>query len=128
MTHGYSRHGLSMADHQCSICRQFIGSLVSDIAITAQEVDGAASGIKQQTAMHRLERMKAELKRGHDAEVTASATNGPEQVFILRRTHRQVCPVGADQVGRDPVVAAQSKLAHQPAETAAEGQTANSRG
>src|ERR1039458_2282269 len=99
MTHGYSRHGLSMADHQCSVCSQFIGSLVSDIAITAQEVDGAASGIEQHTAMHRIERMKAELKRRDDAEVTTSATNGPEQVFILRRAHRQVCPVGAE-IGR----------------------------
>ena len=51
-------------------------------------------------------------KRSDDAEVSASATNGPEQVFIVRRAHRHVGTVGADQVCRDHVVTAQSMLAH----------------
>src|ERR1700683_4220487 len=91
MTHGNGNHGMSMADHQGSIGRKLIGSIAGDIAITAQKVKGAASGIEQKTAMHRLERMQTELERRDDAEVTASPSNRPEHVFILRRTHRQVC-------------------------------------
>src|ERR1700691_478283 len=101
MTHGNSNHGMSMADHQRSIGREFIGGLASDIAIKAQEVDGVASRIEQKTAMHRLERMQTEFKRGDDTEVAASASNRPEQVFILCRTDGNVRPLGADPVGRN---------------------------
>ena len=55
-----------MADHERSIGGEFIGSLGSDIAIKAEEIDGAASRIEQKTAMHRWERMQTEFKRGDD--------------------------------------------------------------
>jgi hypothetical protein len=117
-----------MTGHESRIGSELVGCCDCDVAVSAQEIESAAAWIKEQTAPHRLERMQAKFKRSDDAEVSASATNGPEQVFIVRRAHRHVGTVGADQVCRDHVVTAQSMLAHEPADATAEGQAADAGG
>src|ERR1039457_5082367 len=117
-----------MTRHEGRIGSKLVGGCDCDVAVAAQEIDSAAAWIEEQTAPHRLERMQANFKRSDDAEVSASAANGPEQVFILRRAHRYVGTVGADDVGGYHVVATQSMLADEPADATAEGQPADTGG
>jgi hypothetical protein len=52
--------------------------------------------------------MQTELEGGDDAEVTAAATERPEQFGLVRLATDYEAAVGRDHVGGDEVVARQS--------------------
>ena len=68
--------------------------------------------------------VEAELEAGHDPEVAAAATDGPEQVRVVVGVDPQALAVGGHDVGGEEVVDGQAVLAHEVADTPARGEPA----
>ena len=68
----------------------------------------------------RIERVRAERERRHDAEVAASAPQAPEQVRVLVRARTDGLAGREDDIRRDEVVDRQAVPARQPADAAAQ--------
>ena len=66
--------------------------------------------------------MEAELERGDHAEVTAAASQRPEQVGVLILGRAQQLAVGRHDVDGEEVVDREAVLAHQPTDATAEGE------
>ena len=73
----------------------------------------------------RAHRVRPELELGDDAEVAATPAQCPEQVGVLPGGRAQHLAVRGDDLGGEQVVADQPVLAGEPAEAAAEGETAD---
>ena len=73
----------------------------------------------------RADRVRAELKRGHDAEVAAAASQRPEQLRVLvgARVHERA--VGEHDLGADQAVDRQAVAARQMAQATAEREPAD---
>jgi hypothetical protein len=69
--------------------------------------------------------VKVELERGDHAEVTAAASQRPEQIGVLVLGRPQQLAVRRHDVNREEVVDRQAVLAHQPADATAEGEPGN---
>src|SRR5207237_10480284 len=86
-------------------------------------------GVAEETARDRRSHcVQAILERRGDPEVAAATANAPEQLGVLVLTHAQNAAVGSDEFHRGEIVEGESILAHQPSDTATEGETRNSRG
>jgi len=57
------------------------------------------AGIEQEAAVDGFERMQLEFECCSNAEVSATAADGPEEIGILRGACRQVTALGVDQIG-----------------------------
>ena len=66
--------------------------------------------------------MRLELEAGHDAEVTAAAAQGPEEVWMLRDARPHLPAVGEHDVDRAQRVDREAVPTHEPADAAAERQ------
>src|SRR5271168_473701 len=77
---------------------------------------------------HGADRMKLVLERGNDTEIAAAAAQAPEQIRMLIGARSQKLSVGGDDVSRQQVVAAETMLAHQPAEATAQSQPGDAGG
>ena len=77
--------------------------------------------------MHNVQIVQSKLQRRHNPKVSPAAANRPEQILILRRARRNVIALRAHYVRGNHVVATQPMLAHQPANSAAQGQAAYTR-
>jgi hypothetical protein len=62
---------------------------------------------------------EVELERGHDAEVPAAATQGPEQVLVLVVGCPEDVVIGGDDVGGDEIGRGQAREPGEPPKTAA---------
>ena len=71
--------------------------------------------------------MQAELEPRGDAEVAAPAPKRPEQLAVVVRARPDHAPVGRDDLGAEQVVARQSVLRGQVADSAAERETGHTR-
>ena len=71
--------------------------------------------------------MEAVLERGHDAEVAAAAAQCPEEIGMLVGAGAQHVAVGGNELERHDVVAREAVFPREPADAAAERQTANTR-
>ena len=69
--------------------------------------------------------MQPELELGDHAEISAAATDGPEQVGVVAWTGAQDPTVSDDDLGGQQIVDGQPGLAAQPPHTPAEGQSAH---
>jgi hypothetical protein len=69
--------------------------------------------------------VKTITERGDDPEISASAPHRPEQINILGVARRNRTAVRHDDIGPDEIVAGRPIKAHQPAITAAQGQSGN---
>ena len=65
--------------------------------------------------------MQLERKRSYDAEVSAAATNGPEQIGILIGICLYECAVRQYDVGGEQIVDAESAFAGQVPDPSAQG-------
>ncbi len=101
---------------------QLVGAVADPVAVEAQDLAGALSGVEDRAGEDRRARPGGAwyVERGRDAEVPAAAAQAPEQlaVLVLARVHQTT--VGGDHVGRHQVVAGQAVLAHEPTDAAAE--------
>ena len=91
-----------------------------------QGLTRALDRVNQQSGEDCRNRKELEGEIGDHAEVTTAATKSPEQFGILGFTGLNNRPVRGDDLGGDHVVAGKSVRAHQPTQTTAEGETANS--
>jgi hypothetical protein len=66
--------------------------------------------------------MELVLKRSNNAEVAASASDAPEEVWVLAGADVAELAVSGDDIGGDEVVTGQAVLARQPADAAAQGE------
>jgi hypothetical protein len=71
--------------------------------------------------------VQAELEPGHDAEVSAAATQAPQQLRVALLPDRDDRAVRRDQFGGDEAVAGQPERPGKPADTTAEGQSGDAR-
>ena len=71
--------------------------------------------------------MQCEPKRADDAEVPAAAAQCPEQVGVIVGRCPDDVALGGDQLGPREIVDGEPVFAHEPAEAAAQAETANAR-
>ena len=74
----------------------------------------------EHAGIRRLDRVEAELERGHDAEAATAAAHGPEELAVLRRVGPHVLTVREDELDRREAVGGEAELAGVPADAAAE--------
>ena len=100
--------------------REGLGRARRDRAEAAQDLAGRRH--EQRAAEDHPDREEPELEAGHDTEVAAAATHGPEEVAVLRLARRDDTAVGGHDLDRHERVDGQAVLAHEPADAATEGQ------
>src|SRR4029453_15573844 len=100
---------------------QIVRSGGNQIAIPFHDIGCFAQFIEHWTAIEDVDRMQLERKRGYDAEVSAAATNGPEQIGILIGICLYEYAVRQYNVGGEQIVDAQSAFAGQMADSSAQG-------
>ena len=69
--------------------------------------------------------MELELELGDHAKIAAPASNRPEQIWVLIRRGPEEVSIRSNEFHRDEVVAAQTTLAAQPADTSSKGKPAD---
>jgi len=69
--------------------------------------------------------MKPIAERGYDPEIPAAAAQRPQQIGVLGFARRYQPAVSHDDFGGEQIVASRPVKAHQPAITAAQGQSGN---
>ena len=85
--------------------------------------------MEDQAAGHRgADRVDLERERGHHPEVATPAAMRPQQLGVLVLGRQHPLAVGGDELDPDEVVAGEAVLAHQPADAAAERETADAGG
>lgn len=86
-----------------------VGRGLKIVAVEAQRF-GHSLPIMEHKSEHDLgtHRMETILEGGHDAEIPAATTDGPEKVAVLADARRQHAPVCGDDLGGNHVVAAQA--------------------
>ena len=100
---------------------EFVGRVEHDVAEQAKELAPALGGVQHEAGEHLAgQGMQPELERGHDPEVAASASQGPQQFRVLVGAGADQVAVGSDEFGRQQVVARQPVLALQPTRAAAQ--------
>src|SRR5882672_2694588 len=67
--------------------------------------------------------MQAKLERAHYPEIAAASAEGPEQIGIFGFAHAHELAFSRHHVGRDQVIGGKPKLAAEPSETAAQGES-----
>jgi hypothetical protein len=82
--------------------------------------------MEHSAAQHKADGMEAVLERRHDAEVSAAASQTPEEILVLVVGGHDDAAVGENHVGRHQVVARHPVPASQPSEPAAEGEPGDS--
>ncbi len=101
---------------------ELLGGVDDEVSVEPDDVAGVHQLEEHGTAVDVLDRLQLELERGHDAEVTASATKGPEQIRVHVLGRHQEPTVRRHDVGRDQVVAGEAEAAREVADPAAERQ------
>ena len=93
-----------------------------EVAVEAQDV-GRVLGRPEHRSGHDggADRVQREPERADDAEVPASASQGPEQVGVIAGRRPQDLALGGDHLGLDEVVDGEPVLAHEPADAARPG-------
>ena len=76
---------------------------------------------------HRADLVELELERGDHAEVAATPSHPPEQVWVVFRRGPDNGSLSRDDLHRNEVVAAQTGLSAQPADTSPEGEPSDTR-
>ena len=92
-----------------------------DLARVARRVEDAGEG------HDRAERVSVELEMGHDAEVSAATSEGPEQVRVVFGGRHMDRAVGTDDRRRAEAVDGEPVLAPHPTLPASEGEAADAR-
>jgi hypothetical protein len=92
--------------------------------VEAQCVAGLGRRVQEPACQHRTEGVGPVLEGVDDAEVPASAPEPPEEVVVLLLAGTQEPPVRGDYVCREEVVAGETMLAVESAETAHKGEPA----
>src|SRR5215472_4797189 len=69
--------------------------------------------------------MKPIVERSYDPEIPAAAAQRPQQIGVLGFARRYQPAVSHDDFGGEQIVASRPVKAHQPAITAAQGQSGN---
>ena len=114
--------------HERRVADELVGKAAADLAVEAQHVARGLDRMDDEAARHSgPDRMEAVLEPGDDAEVAASAAQGPEQIGVLLLAGRQDGSVGCHELDGDEVVDGQPVLRHQEAESPAEGQAGDPR-
>ena len=86
-----------------------------------QELRRPVEGIEEHAAQHnRTDGMQPVLEGGDDPEVSAAASQAPEEVLVLRLTRFKEPDIGCDDVGRDEIVTGQPVLPLELAAAAAQ--------
>ena len=76
-----------------------LGSACDVFAIKAQDVAGVLQLVEHRAAIDVVDRVQAELERGHHAEVATATADGPEEVFVLPLARDEEPPIGGDDIG-----------------------------
>jgi hypothetical protein len=59
--------------------------------------------------------VQAVFEGGHDAEISSTSTQSPEQIRVFVRTGFDQPAIGCENVGRQQIVASQTESTHQKA-------------
>lgn len=104
----------------------FVRQGSAEVAVETQHLAGLGQRVEHHATQDgRADRVQLKLERCGHAEVPATATQRPEQVGVLAFAGGHELAIGGHQVDGEQVVAGEAVLAHQPAEAAAERQTAD---
>ena len=139
VAHEYADHRLSSyrlrheLERGCGDERDATSHLVRglqhEVAPEPDQVAGHRGGVHQHRAEHdRPQGVQRERQLGDDPEVAAATTRPPEQVGVLTLGGDHEPTVGGDHLGRAQVVAGEPEGTFQPATSAAQGETGDTRG
>src|SRR4029450_11319617 len=87
---------------------ELLGGVDDEVSIEPDDVARVLQLEEHGTAVDVLDRLQLELERRHDAEVSASATEGPEQIRVDVLVRYQKPAVRRHDVGRDQIVAGEA--------------------
>ncbi len=95
----------------------------SAVAEELQQITGAIERVCDQAARDRgPDRMELKFEGSHHTEVASATANGPEQIGCFILACSQDLAFGGDQLDGAKIVQGEAILAHQPAQSAAEGE------
>src|SRR5262245_35724792 len=104
-----------------------VGQRCGAFAVEPQHIAGALERVGDQAA-HDLRPNGVQLifKARRHAEIAASAAYGPEQIGFLVLASPDRLALGGDELDGYEIIESETMLAHQPTQTAAEGEPRNS--
>src|SRR5215208_3671428 len=97
---------------------KFIRGRLDDLMEAVKYLSCLSKRIDQPTCQHGSNRVETEVEGGGYPEVGASASQSPEEVWVLVCTDRHEVAVSRDQIDGEEVITGQPVLSHQPAESA----------
>ena len=108
--------------------RELLGRLRRPPAVGLHHLGTALEREEHRSGKHRrADRVRSEAERRDHPEVAAAAPESPQQLGVVVLARGDQLPVRRDDVGPHEVVDAQTVLAGQPPDPAAEGETGDAR-
>ena len=105
---------------------ELVRRIRDELAVEAQDVGGVLGRPEHGSGDDGgANRVQGKTERADDAEVPASASQGPEQVRVIARRRHHDLALGGDHFGLDEIVDGEPVLAHEPAEAAAQADAAD---
>jgi hypothetical protein len=108
---------------QCRIRLRLVRQRAAKVAIETQHVARLIERIEHHAAEHLRHHVEPKLDRRDDAEVSAAAAERPKELLVRHGARAVELPVGGHDLGADQIVDREPVLAHEPTQTAAEGET-----
>src|SRR5262245_65305837 len=97
----------------------------NEFAVALQYRRGNVELVEQRPAHDVADLVELKLEAGDDAEVAATAAQGPEQIFVLVIARGDLPAIGENDIGRQQVVDGEPDAAGQVAYAAAQPQAAH---
>ncbi len=102
---------------------ELVGRFGGEVPVEAQHVGGVVGRPEDGSGHHgRPDGVQGELECGDDAEVSAAASQRPEQIGVFIGGRPDDAALGGDHLGGKQVVDAEPVLAHEEADATAEGE------
>ena len=104
---------------------ELLGRARQEITISLHESARVLLIPKDRSGVDHADRVGPEQEAGHDAEISAAASEPPQEIRVLRLTGGDETPVRQHHIGLDQAVDSQAIFAGEVACPAAESQTGN---
>jgi hypothetical protein len=104
---------------------QFVWSGFDVVTEMADNIDGSVARIEQKAAQNGVYRPGLEFERGDHSKVAAPATEGPEQILVLRVAGSEHFAVGGNDLARNEIINGHAVLTKQPTDATTQGEARN---
>src|SRR5436190_22802565 len=124
----FGKHRRRRNDQKRKEAVHVFGGFDNEFPIGLQNVCRLLQRPERWAELDHANRMQPELERSHYAEVSATPTNGPEQVIVLLRACRDESSVRKHHVDRQQVINREAIAARKVADASSHGESGNSGG